>query len=414
MSRHSEALAALLTREPLPCIEAAAAEHPATVLCVGGAVRDALLRRPPADVDIAVAGDLDAFVERFADRCGRRPVAIGDPVRDTRRTRLGGVQVDVGGMLGAVPEDLAARDFTINAMAVRVGGRPSGQPELIDECGGVDDLERRWIRRVSEAALAQDPLRVLRAVRYYAVLDGFRIEAKTMAAIAAQATTISAAAAERVQAEWAELLAAPRWAAAARLAFDLDIGARTLGWMSTCAHADRWSRAEGNAAGRPSREDAVVLRLASLIAGPPAVPADRARDALVERRWPRRLAEEATRVADWATTLGEEDADTVGWSLCDPVAAARAARLAAVIFGEDDRRVAGRIDGLRRQAARAADERWVTGRDLRSWGLAEGPELGALLAQAARGQVERRWQDADAARRWARRRAVDSGAGKPR
>jgi len=183
MSRHNEVLAGLLTHEPLPCIAAAAADHDATVLCVGGAVRDALLRRPAADVDIAVAGDLDAFVDRFADRCGRPPVAIGDPVRDTRRTRLGGVQVDVGRMLGSVTDDLGARDFTINAMAVRIGGSELGPPTLVDLYGGVEDLDRRTIRRVSETALREDPLRMLRAVRYYAALDGFELEPSTRQAI---------------------------------------------------------------------------------------------------------------------------------------------------------------------------------------------------------------------------------------
>lgn len=406
MSRRSEALVALLSRSPLPQIRATAAEHGAAVLCVGGAVRDALLGRPAGDIDIAVAGELDDFVELFARHCGRRPVAISDPWRDTRRVMLGDVQVDIGRMLGDEHQDLAARDFTINAMAVRLNGEgdaAGGAPELLDPFDGGADLARRCIRMLSPQALADDPLRMLRAIRYLAVLDGFEIDADTRAAVAAAAPTIDRAADERVQTEWALLLAAPRWLEAAGLAFEIGLGERTL-LTAGLEPAAAWA-----AFGADGGEDAGVMRLAAILAGVEALDPQVARETLVERRWPHRVAQRASRVAGWALALGAAP-DIVSWALDDPWCAARAALLARSLAAADDADAALRSTTLTTLAERAGEERWVRGSDLRDWGLEEGPAVGRILRETARGQVERRWPSAAAARAWARHRVTGGDA----
>ena len=77
MSRQNEVFPQLLSQPPLPWLIAAAKEHAAPVLLVGGVIRDALRGDPHADLDIAVAGDLEAFIDTFGRYCGRCPVAIG-------------------------------------------------------------------------------------------------------------------------------------------------------------------------------------------------------------------------------------------------------------------------------------------------------------------------------------------------
>lgn len=414
MSRHSEQIGGLLTSRPMPDIVAAAGEHDAPVVCVGGALRDALLGRDAGDIDLAVAGDLDAFVAGFARHCGRTPVAIGDPWRDTRRTTLDGVQVDVGAMLGTVEEDLATRDFTINALAVRLGRASDRVPELIDLHRGAADIEARTIRMLSRQALREDPLRMLRAVRYFAALDGFEIEEATRAAIASGAAAIDRVAAERVQSEWAQLLAAPRWAEAVELIFGLGLGERTLGFRTPLDGVTAWHQRERRVDGGESADGILELRLAALVAGAVDERGAEVCATLVARRWPRRLAQRATRIARWARALVAGPCETTRWALDDRASARRAALLARALLGgkRRSRGAVARIDELQARACRAAEIPWVNGDDLRSWGLDEGPKLGALLDEVARGQIERRWQDAATAREWARRRAEILDAGR--
>lgn len=408
MSRHREALAEFLTRDPLPGIVAAAREHDGPVLCVGGAIRDVLLLRPAADIDIAVGGDLDAFVDLFARHCGPRPVAIGDPWRDTRRTKVGNIQVDLGAMLGDATEDLAARDFTVNAMAVRLGDREP-PVDLLDLHGGVDDVSLRTIRMLSSQALADDPLRMLRAVRYLGSLGGFRIDELTLAAIRSRAAAIDQVAAERVQSEWSHLLQGAGWAGAVRVAVDLGLGERTLGFAADLRGADAWAGLEAASSTAVEAEDLVVLRLAALLVGAPARSPEQTRAMLVERRWPRKLAQRATRVAAWARHLAD-DPETAAWALEDRRSAGNAARLARSLIDAPDSRGMERIVELETYAARAAESPWVRGSDLRKWGMDEGLELGDLLQQVTRGQLERRWESAAAARSWARHQAGAVGS----
>ena len=406
MSRHNDVLGGLLSQPPVPGLVAAAAEHDGPVLLVGGAIRDAMLSRPHADLDVAVGGDLEAFLDLFVLHCAGRPVAIGDAWRDTRRTRIGDTQIDIGRMLGTVTEDLAQRDFTINSMAVSLGD--DAPFELIDPQGGADDLAAGSIRMVSEEALEEDPLRLLRALRYFSTIGDLEVEAATEGAIARHAAKIDRVADERIQNEWQHLLGGRRWVDALHKVFDLGVGQRTLGGSLDFAMVASWSGFEATIS-KPTPEQHLRLRLAALLCGLGAVtPADSER--LTDRRWPVALARQATRIGRWALAVPDAgDVDLIGWAIEDRASAVLAALLARAAAG-DDERLAAAAERLETFATRAAETPWVGGMDLISWGMSEGPALGALLEQATRGQLERRWESRAAARSWAREQVTDTAA----
>ena len=137
---------------------------------VGGAVRDAWLRerRAPrvADLDVTVqSGALD-IARRVATRLGGAFVPL-DPERGAARVLARGGCLDVTDWRAATLEgDLAARDFTVNALAVPVGELlRRGRARVIDPTGGLDDLRARRLRTHDMRVLAEDPLRTLRGAR---------------------------------------------------------------------------------------------------------------------------------------------------------------------------------------------------------------------------------------------------------
>jgi tRNA nucleotidyltransferase (CCA-adding enzyme) len=170
-----------------------AAERCEAVWLAGGVVRDRLLGRPLRDLDLVLAGDVPAFAKSVAaatgatirahDRFGTAALVLPDgPALDlaaarTERYAHPGALPTVA--LGAtIEEDLARRDFTVNAMAIPLSARPG----LVDPYGGAADLGRRWIRILHAASFRDDPTRILRAVRYAARL-AFRLEPATRRAL---------------------------------------------------------------------------------------------------------------------------------------------------------------------------------------------------------------------------------------
>lgn len=172
---------------------------------VGGALRDELLGRPVTDLDIAVEGDPEAAAREVAAEV-RGPVfrlseAFGAwRVVDRREGRV----YDFSPLQGeTIEEDLAKRDFTVNAMA-----RPRKGGELIDPLGGREDLEARTLRVLGPAAYENDPLRPLRLARFAAEL-GFAPDPETERLTAAAAPRVAEASGERVFAELRRLVLAP-------------------------------------------------------------------------------------------------------------------------------------------------------------------------------------------------------------
>jgi putative nucleotidyltransferase with HDIG domain len=207
-----------------------AAVHAATptTYLVGGAIRDLLRGAQPVDLDIVVAGDAHQVAENLAAALGGHLFAL-DEARGQFRIVLdeGDVQeIDLSPLAGMIEDDLARRDFTVNAMAAPI--TPEGTlGEVIDPFGGSNDLTSKLLHAVSEQALVEDPLRLLRAVRFAVELD-FEIEPDTAAALKRLAPCIHEAAAERQQAELMRIFATPRASMGMRLLDSLDLLAELL------------------------------------------------------------------------------------------------------------------------------------------------------------------------------------------
>ncbi len=211
------------------------ASHGQRAWVAGGAVRDALSGRPARDLDLVLAGDVPALANALAlDLHATVARIAGDP--PVMRLGFGDATiVDLAALRGAdIHADLATRDFTCNAMAlpatpeslaaVIAGDITAIAPDLIDPFGGRADIAAGILRMTTPAALRDDPLRVLRAVRLATAL-GWRIAPEVRGAALAVATDVPAIAPERVTAELFLMLAAPRATAAMR-ALD-DLGALT-------------------------------------------------------------------------------------------------------------------------------------------------------------------------------------------
>lgn len=156
---------------------------------VGGAIRDLLLGREPADADVACEDPLAA-----ARSISRRVIRLGGEEHlSAYRVVLPEHVYDFAELLDRdIHADLARRDFTVNAMAVDLAS-----DVLLDPHGGQRDAAARLVRMVDASNFDDDPLRVLKGVRM-AVKYGFDIEAETLEAMRARAPKIAGVAVERV------------------------------------------------------------------------------------------------------------------------------------------------------------------------------------------------------------------------
>ena len=186
---------------------------------VGGAVRDELLGVPHKDEDFLVPGvdqqglrallaphgrteDLEVHGQLVGVRFHPRAANLPDlpsagieltPPRAERSTGPGHRDFAIVADPGiSLEEDMARRDFTINAMARRL---ETG--ELIDPFGGVGDLARRELRTVSPTSLHEDPLRILRGLRLVSQL-GFELAEETVAQMRAEASGLAHVSGERI------------------------------------------------------------------------------------------------------------------------------------------------------------------------------------------------------------------------
>jgi hypothetical protein len=157
---------------------------------VGGTVRDELLGRPVLDLDVACEEPEDA-ARAYADRAGGAPFPLSVTHGGWRVALDGGRTVDFTPLRGSIEDDLATRDFTINAIA-----RPLAGGEHIDPFGGRADLDGRIVRAVVAGVFEADPLRLLRAVRFEEEL-GFAIERRTERMIREHAKLVTTPAGER-------------------------------------------------------------------------------------------------------------------------------------------------------------------------------------------------------------------------
>lgn len=215
-----------LTRPQVELLRALVRVAPrgAAPVLVGGAVRDALLGRAPAvDLDVAIGGGAIDVARRLADALGIAFVPL-DAERGAARVVAPGHRVDLADFRAAtLDEDLAARDFTVNALAVPLRSLlRQGRARVHDPLGGLADLAARRLRLAGPGVLADDPLRALRGVRLASHL-GFRLTSVTRAAIERAAPAIATVSPERVRDEVLALLAAPATGRALRMADRLGV-----------------------------------------------------------------------------------------------------------------------------------------------------------------------------------------------
>jgi tRNA nucleotidyltransferase (CCA-adding enzyme) len=208
---------------------------------VGGAVRDLLLGRGRADLDIVVEGDAAAL----AARLGAEPVSHERFA--TAKVLLDGHELDIASARsesyphpGALPEvapaagieaDLGRRDFTVNAMAIPL----RGEARLIDPHGGQADLDSGLLRVLHADSFVDDPTRAIRAARY-AARFGFALEPGTAALLrAADLGTVSP---DRRQAELSRLAAEPTAVRGLALLVDWGLLATREGGVELAGRVD--------------------------------------------------------------------------------------------------------------------------------------------------------------------------------
>ena len=253
---------------------------------VGGIVRDALLNLPfPADLDFATSAPTHitqalleqagaASIYTVGERFGTIGAIFGEPearsqieVTTYRRevypdeTRFPEVAFDA-----SLRDDLARRDFTMNAIAINA---LSGQ--VIDPWGGEADIALATVRAVGDPGerFAEDPLRLLRAARFVAQL-GFRLDWQTEAAMAAEAESLQRISHERILAELTRLLTG-QWAD-----HGLDVLRRTgLLRMALPELAGLADEAEIDLSDRMAREKDLWDHTIRVVAQAPARPAVR-------------------------------------------------------------------------------------------------------------------------------------------
>jgi poly(A) polymerase len=192
---------------------------------VGGFIRDALLKRATADIDIALAADALEIAPKIADALGGRFVLLDKQnrvcrvvVTDKKAPSGGRWQLDFTTFADGIEKDLSRRDFTVDAIALdleEVGGKDF---TLIDPFSGLSDLKNRVIRAVSQSVFEDDAVRLLRGARLAAEL-GFSLDNKTQALVKGQCHLIADVAGERLREELVRLLAVPH---PERFLFHLD------------------------------------------------------------------------------------------------------------------------------------------------------------------------------------------------
>jgi Poly A polymerase head domain len=180
------------TRSVRDLVEELFADEEAWV--VGGAVRDRVLRRPLVDLDVALR-DPRAAARRLAKRVEGAPFQLSERHGAWRVVVADERTVDFTPLRRSIEDDLATRDFSINAIAERVG-----TDESVDPYGGYDDLAGGRIRAVTDGVFDDDPLRLLRAVRLEDELR-FRIVPETEALVRNHAELVARPAGERILGE---------------------------------------------------------------------------------------------------------------------------------------------------------------------------------------------------------------------
>jgi tRNA nucleotidyltransferase (CCA-adding enzyme) len=367
------------------------AQQRADVALVGGAVRDLLLEHVPRELDVVVSGDSSSLVAELAARVTDAQTTVHERFGTAVVRWDGDARIDVAerraesyaspGALpdvrpGTVAEDLARRDFTVNAIAVPLGGPERGRMQAAENA--LADLAARRLRILHEQSFSDDPTRVLRLARYRGRLH-FDVEDET-ARRARQA--LASRALDTVS---GGRIAAELWLAAAEgtLTSLGDLG--VLDALGLPARFDEILMKEA-AALLPPDGEGVVLAMAVLFHPPqPAPPGARERSARLADRF-EFPAETRERVLS-----GAFDAPALAHAIDH---AQRPSQLHEALEGRyvEAIAIAGALGARRSPEIRERAMRWlqelrgveleIGGEDLLAAGVPQGPEIGRRLEQA--------------------------------
>jgi poly(A) polymerase len=202
--------------------EVAAAEN-LEVYVVGGFVRDAIIKRPSHDIDIVVVGNGMQLAKMVAKKLGNDTGVTVFKNFGTAMFKHEGWDIEFVGARkesyrrdsrkpivenGTLQDDQERRDFTINALAISLSRKNYG--ELIDPFGGLTDIEKKIIRTPCDPDItfSDDPLRMIRAVRFATQLD-YIIEEQTLLSINRNIERINIVSEERIVEELHKIIMAP-------------------------------------------------------------------------------------------------------------------------------------------------------------------------------------------------------------
>jgi poly(A) polymerase len=382
-------LAELLSRPALKRLIAALDGDGEETRIVGGAVRNALLGRPVADVDLATTATPDTVAAR-AKAAGFKPVPTGiahgtvTVVADGAPYEVTTLREDVEthGRRATVRfgrdfrADAQRRDFTINALSVGADGT------VHDYVGGLADLEAHRVVFIGEPAarIREDYLRILRFFRFHAAYGEGPLDAAGFSAALAERSGLAMLSRERVRAELLRLVAARRAVEVVHALADSGFAQRFLGGVLEIGRFARAVAFEHEEGGHPDP----VHRLAAL-AVVVAEDADRLRECL------RLSGAEHARLAAYAGVLARLK------SRAEPLDAAAVRRFVAeagiatvrdvLTATEGEPRPRLTADGLAAYRRFAAGEEAppqfpLKGADLVRRGIAKGPEVGRRLERA--------------------------------
>ncbi len=183
-----------------------------TAYIVGGLVRDILLGRDTADIDIALDGDALEIAARIAAELNGTYVPLDD-INRVGRVVLPDKEhyIDFSTISGTIEEDLGRRDFSVNAIAYKLDetiAHGLDEADIIDPFHGRHDLEHRTLKALNADIFTADSARLMRAVRIAAELD-LKIDPGTEQLLARDSRLISSVAGERTREELVRLLARP-------------------------------------------------------------------------------------------------------------------------------------------------------------------------------------------------------------
>ena len=206
------------------------------VYVVGGYVRDYLLGKEVKDVDVLVVGNGVEFAKRVAEQVGGERIVTYEKF-GTAMLHIGASKVEFVGArkesyakdsrnpvveAGSLDDDLARRDFTINALAASLNVPSFG--DVTDPFQGYADLEAKILRTPldPQKTFDDDPLRIMRALRFASQL-GFSLEKRTLDAIPMMKSRLSIIAQERITDEFLKILASPRPSIGLKLMFSTGV-----------------------------------------------------------------------------------------------------------------------------------------------------------------------------------------------